>query len=103
HAVDLSAAALREQSHRGLELIQRADDETATVKVDQRSTIGTPRRRRVIDPNRDSPVRAAKAEVLNLADLGHHLVDKGNVRPPLDVHRLMSAKNRPGLQPLGDL
>jgi hypothetical protein len=73
------------------------------VKVDQRATIGTPRCRRVIDPNRDRPVRAPEAEVLDLANRGHHLVAKGIVRPPLDVHRLVSAKHRPGLQPLGNL
>src|SRR5258706_4385595 len=100
HAVDLSATALCEKTHRGLELIERADNEANSVQLDHRTSLRSTRLGGMIDSNRDGAVRTAKAKVFDLADRGLHLIDEGVMFAALDMDRLVGAENRCGLQPL---
>jgi len=96
-------ARLGEETHRSLKLIQGADNEAASVQINQRAALRSASFGRPIDSNRDGAVRTAEAEVFDLADRGLHLVDEGFMLAALDMYGLVGAENRTGLQPLRDL
>src|SRR5258708_755639 len=103
HAVDLGAAALCKAPHRGLELVQRADDEAAAVQINHRAAPRGARLGGVIDANQDGAVRTVEAKVFDLTDRRLYLVDEGVMLAALDMYGLVGTENRTGLQPFRDL
>jgi hypothetical protein len=59
--VHLRAAVFGEEPHRGVELIERADDVTAAVQVDECGAVGQAGLRRMIAADRNGAVRTGEA------------------------------------------
>jgi hypothetical protein len=103
HAINLGSAYLGELAHCGVKLIQRTDDEAATVNVDKSGALRRSPLGWIIYAHRKTAVRPIQDEVLNLSDRRLDLVDESVVFHALFMDGFMSSEHRPGFQKGRDL